>query len=120
MRTLICLNLKDLWYVPLIPKRTTDLVSNLQERLYFADIHVLEENIAHILQGLRFCSELKQHVGKQLNTYNYLNKPGLSISGKWVSNTEDNIANLIEKHKIYRSQLNLVLDKMKNIKTLMN
>ena len=101
-------------------REQTELVSNLQERLYFAEVHVFEENIAHSLQGLRFSSKLTATHWETIKLLNYLNKPGLSISVKWVSNTEDNIAILIETIEYYKAQINLILDKMKNIQTRIN
>ena len=62
-------------------REQTELVSSLQERLYFAEVHVFEENIAHSLQGLRFSSELTATCWETIKILNYLKKPGLSISG---------------------------------------
>ena len=94
-------------------REQTELVSNLQERLYFAEVHVIEENIAHSLQGLRFSSKLTATRWETIKLSNYLNKPGLSISVKWVSNTEDNNANLIETLEFYKAQMNLILENEK-------
>ena len=89
-------------------REQTEKISNFQERLYFAKVHVFEEKIAHSLQGLRFSSKLTATCWKTIKLLNYLNKPGLSISDKWVSNTEDNIANLIETLEFFKTQMNLI------------
>ena len=68
--------------------------------------------IAQSLQGLRFSSKLTATCWETIKLLNYLNKLGLSISVKWVSNTEDNIANLIETLEFYKAQMNLILDKI--------
>ena len=68
----------------------TELLGNLQERLYFTKVHVAEERTAHNMQGLRFATELaktwweviklQQNLDKVVNTLalNLLSCIGLS------------------------------------------
>ena len=52
----------------------TELLGNLQERLYFTKVHVAKEQIAHNMQGLRFATKLAKTWWEVIKLYQNLDK----------------------------------------------